>query len=71
MRSGQLQDTACLIADVQMPRTSGLELQRPLTAANCPMPLIFIAAHGDAEMRAWALRAVAAAPEFNPRVTPP
>jgi FixJ family two-component response regulator len=61
LHSGHLQDTACLIVDVQMPRMSGLELQRQLTAANCPIPLIFITAHGDAEMRARALRAGAAA----------
>jgi CheY-like chemotaxis protein len=50
--SGHLQDMACLIVDVRMPRISGLALQRQLTAVNCPIPLIFITAHGDAEMRA-------------------
>jgi FixJ family two-component response regulator len=59
--AGHLQDTACLIVDVRMPRISGLEFQRQLTAANCPIPLIFITAHGDAEMRARALRAGAVA----------
>src|SRR5262249_43086516 len=57
LHAGQLQDTACLIVDVRMPRMSGLELQRQLTAANCPIPLIFITAHGDAATRAQALRA--------------
>jgi FixJ family two-component response regulator len=59
--AGHLQDTACLIVDVRMPRISGLEFQRQLTAANCPIPLIFITAHGDAETRARALRAGAVA----------
>jgi len=59
--AGHLQDTACLIVDVRMPRISGLEFQRQLTVANCPIPLIFITAHGDAEMRARALRAGAVA----------
>jgi FixJ family two-component response regulator len=59
--AGQLQDTACLIVDVRMPRMSGLELQRQLAAAHCPIPLIFITAHGDAETRALALRAGAVA----------
>jgi FixJ family two-component response regulator len=59
--AGHLQDTACLIVDVRMPRISGLELQRQLTAANCHIPLIFITAHGDAEMHARALRAGAVA----------
>jgi len=54
--AGQLQNTACLIVDVRMPRMSGLELQRQLATANCPTPIIFITAHGDAETRARALR---------------
>ena len=61
LQADQRQATACLIVDVRMPRMSGLELQRQLTAANCPIPLIFLTAHGDAEMRARALRAGAVA----------
>jgi len=57
LHAGQLQDTACLIVDVRMPRMSGLELQRQLATTNCPIPLIFITAHGDAAARAQALRA--------------
>jgi FixJ family two-component response regulator len=59
--AGQLQNTACLIVDVRMPRMSGLELQRQLAAAHCSIPLIFITAHGNAETRARALRAGAVA----------
>jgi FixJ family two-component response regulator len=40
---------------------SGLELQRQLTTAHCPIPLIFITAHEDEETRARALRAGAVA----------
>ena len=61
LQSGQLQDTACLILDVRMPRMSGLELQQQLTTAHCPIPILFITAHGDAETRARALRAGAVA----------
>jgi FixJ family two-component response regulator len=61
LHAGQLQATACLILDVRMPRMSGLELQRQLATANCPMPIIFITAHGDEEARARALRAGAVA----------
>jgi FixJ family two-component response regulator len=57
LHAGSLQDTACLIVDVRMPQMSGLELQRQLTTTNCPIPLIFITAHGDAATRAQALRA--------------
>ena len=59
--AGQLQNTACLIVDVRMPRMSGLELQRQLVAAHCSIPLICITAHGDAETRARALQAGAVA----------
>jgi FixJ family two-component response regulator len=61
LQSSQLQDTACLIVDVRMPRMSGLELQQLLTTVNGPLPLIFITAHGDEKMRAQAMRAGAAA----------
>lgn len=61
LQSSHLPDTACLIVDVRMLRMSGLELQRQLATAHCPLPLIFITAHGDAETRARALRAGAVA----------
>jgi FixJ family two-component response regulator len=56
LHSGQLQETACLIVDVRMPRMSGLELQRQLATINSSIPLIFITAHGDEAARAQALR---------------
>jgi FixJ family two-component response regulator len=46
----------CLIADVRMPGMSGLELQAKLKAERCPIPVVFITAHGDAEMRIHAMR---------------
>jgi FixJ family two-component response regulator len=61
LQSGRLPDTACLIVDVRMPGMSGLELQQRLRAVQCPRPIIFITAHGDAETRARALRAGAVA----------
>jgi|SRR5262249_11774032 len=57
LRSGTQQDTACLIADVRMPGMSGLELQGKLNTEGCRIPIIFISAHGDEEMRTQALRA--------------
>jgi FixJ family two-component response regulator len=57
LQAGQLQGTACVILDVRMPRMSGLELQRHLATTHCPIPLIFITAHGDEEARERALRA--------------
>lgn len=54
--SGQQTHTACLIADVRMPGISGLELQAKLKAERCCIPIIFITAHGDTNMRMQALR---------------
>jgi len=47
---------ACLIADVRMPGLSGLQLQAKLKAERCRIPVVFITAHGDAEMRIHAMR---------------
>ena len=47
---------ACLIADIRMPGMSGLELQATLNAERCRIPVIFITAHGDAEIRPLAMR---------------
>jgi FixJ family two-component response regulator len=46
----------CLVLDVRMQGMSGLELQRRLVASQCRIPVIFISAHGDEEVRARALR---------------
>src|SRR6266481_5498116 len=48
--------TVCLIADIRMPGMSGLELQEKLKTKGCRIPIIFITAHGDAEMRTHAMR---------------
>jgi FixJ family two-component response regulator len=57
IESGQHFQVACLIADIRMPGMSGLELQAKLNAEHCRIPIIFITAHGDAQMRMQALRA--------------
>src|ERR1700679_4076682 len=54
--SGQQHQTACLIADIRMPGMSGLDLQARLNAERCPIPTIFITAHGDEAMRLQAMR---------------
>lgn len=56
LNSGQQHETACLIADIRMPGMSGLDLQAKLNAEHCPIPTIFITAHGDEEMRMQAMR---------------
>ena len=55
--SGQQHETGCLITDIKMPGISGLELQYRLNCDHCPIPTIFITAHGDERMRLQALRA--------------
>lgn len=57
LKSGEQQQTACLIADIRMPGMSGLELQAKLNADRHRIPTIFITAHGDEKMRMQALRA--------------
>jgi FixJ family two-component response regulator len=57
LSSSRLQDTQCLILDVWMPGMSGLELQSALSALDSGIPIVFITAHDDAEVRARALKA--------------
>jgi FixJ family two-component response regulator len=54
--SGQPRLCACLIADIRMPGMSGLDLQAKLNAEQIRIPVIFITAHGDEQMRMQALR---------------
>jgi len=39
-----------------MPGISGLDLQAKLNSDHCPIPSIFITAHGDETMRLQAMR---------------
>lgn len=55
INSGDLDETECLIVDVQMPWMSGFELQERLAAANNRIPIIFITAHADETSQARAL----------------
>jgi FixJ family two-component response regulator len=57
LRSPCQHRTACLIADVQMPRMSGLDLHRQLVAAGQRIPTILITAYPDERVRAQALQA--------------
>jgi FixJ family two-component response regulator len=54
--SHQQQNTGCLIADIRMPGMSGLELQSKLNSDHCPIPTIFITAHGEEKIRMQAMR---------------
>ena len=61
LQSQRAPETACLILDVRMPGMSGLELQQQLGAANGHIPIIFVTAYADDDVRARALAAGAVA----------
>ena len=46
----------CLVADIRMPRLSGLELQEKLIDAGSLLPSIFITGHGDISLAVKAMR---------------
>jgi FixJ family two-component response regulator len=47
---------SCLILDVQLPRMSGLELQQHLSNKSDSVPIIFVTAHANDEVRSRALQ---------------
>ena len=55
LESGRIDDTVCLISDVQMPGMSGIELQNRLLAQGYRLPIIFITAYPESSMREQAL----------------
>jgi FixJ family two-component response regulator len=55
LQSDRIHDTSCLIADVQMPGLSGVELQDRLTEAGNSTPIIFVTAFPEERIRARAL----------------
>jgi FixJ family two-component response regulator len=57
LQSDHVNDTACLITDVQMPGLSGVELQSRLIAQGNCTPIIFITAFPEQRLRARALEA--------------
>jgi FixJ family two-component response regulator len=48
---------ACLVLDVRMPGSSGMDLQRELARSEIYIPIIFITAHGDIPMSVRAMKA--------------
>jgi FixJ family two-component response regulator len=57
LRSPHMRCTSCLIADVQMPGMTGLELYRRLSTSGKPIPTILITAYPDDGVRERALAA--------------
>jgi len=56
LESGALSRVACVVADVRLPGIDGLELQRRVRRDRPSVPIIFITAHDDDDIRRRALR---------------
>jgi FixJ family two-component response regulator len=57
LHSSLVNDSACVITDVQMPGLSGVELQSRLLAQGYNTPIIFITAFPDESVEARAMKA--------------
>jgi FixJ family two-component response regulator len=49
-------EVGCLIAEIEMPGMSGLELQARLKEEQCNIPIIFITSNGSGKTRIHAMR---------------
>ena len=55
--SGERRDgPSCLVLDVRLPGTSGLDLQQELSRAGVKIPIIFITGHADIPMTVQAMK---------------
>jgi len=45
----------CILLDIRMPGTSGMEVQKRLAESGCRLPIIFITGHGDIPMAVEAM----------------
>jgi FixJ family two-component response regulator len=61
LNSEKLHETSCVITDLQMPGLNGIELQHRLIADGHRIPIIFITAHPNENVRARAMKAGAVA----------
>jgi FixJ family two-component response regulator len=50
-------EVGCLILDIRLPGTGGLDFQDQLVKANVEIPIIFITGHGDIPMSVKAMKA--------------
>lgn len=51
-----LEEPGCLVLDLQMPGTTGLELQRRIKGMDHPLPIIFLTGQGDIPTSVRAMR---------------
>jgi FixJ family two-component response regulator len=66
LQANHAPETACLLLDVHLPGMNGLELQRQLMAAHWGIPIIFVTAYIDDDVRARALAGGAVAFLYKP-----
>jgi FixJ family two-component response regulator len=52
----RLKSVSCLVADMRMPKMSGLELHQHLVGSNRAIPVILMTAHPDEHERARAIQ---------------
>ena len=57
LKSARLGDSSCIVADVQMPLMSGLDLLQHMRTLGNHAPFVFITAFPDDSVRARALKA--------------
>jgi FixJ family two-component response regulator len=58
---GRLGDAACILLDIRMAGMDGLDLQLALNRRECRVPIIYVTANTDPELRERAFRQGAAA----------
>ena len=56
LKSRRLSQVCCLIADMRMPKMTGLELHQHLVASNRAIPTILMTAYPDARAQAQAIK---------------
>jgi FixJ family two-component response regulator len=56
MQSRRPDVPGCIVLDVRLPGTSGLEFQRGLAESGIRLPIIFISGHGDIDMSVRAMK---------------
>ena len=56
LRHKRANTPACLVLDIRLPGSNGLDLQRQLVRSGHPIPVIFITGHGDIPMSVRAMK---------------
>ena len=61
LAAGNHEETRCIILDIGLPGMNGFELERRLTAEDSRLPVVFVSAHDEPEVRDEAAHAGAVA----------